>query len=100
MGFKLYSDSMMDRPILMCDVCGGQLVDLFADKASGSPGSNGQITDVVVHHAKCASAGAVHIPLLDFLKLFAIENRIGTLGTDGAVNRLTVEHPAGKGFEE
>ena len=53
MAFKLYSDSMLDQPVLACDVCGQQIIDVWNDKATGSPSHNGQVTDVTVHHAAC-----------------------------------------------
>lgn len=99
MPFKLYSDVVSDAPVLSCDVCGGRILDVWNDKATATPSNNGQTTDVVVHHAKCAATGAVTIPLVNFLRLFIIANRVGDLGSDGKLDRLTVEYPTGKGFE-
>jgi len=100
MGFKLYSDAIADVPLLACDVCGQKIADVWNDKATGSPGTNGQITDVKVHHAACVAQGTVTIALIDFLRLFVLANRIGNLASNGTMDRLTVEYPTGKGFEK
>lgn len=100
MAFKLYSDAQVDQPLICCDVCGEKIVDVWSDKATSTPSGNGQVTDVTVHHAACVPpAGAVTIPLIDFLRLLTIQNRIGNLGSNGVVDRLSVEYPTGKGFE-
>lgn len=99
MSFKLYSDAMVDLPMLVCDTCHEKIVDVWNDKASGSPGSDGKVTDVVIHHAKCAGAGSVHIPLIDFLKLLVVQYRLGSLGSNGVTDKVTLEYPSGKGFE-
>lgn len=99
MSFKLYSDSIVDRPLLACDTCGQKIVDIWNDKASGTPSKDGNVTDVVIHHAKCAGAGTVHMQLIDFIRLFAIQNRIGDLGSIGGADKLTIEFPTGKGFK-
>lgn len=99
MSFKLYSDAISDVPFLVCDVCGQKVVDLWNDKATGSPASNGQTTDVKVHHAACQATGTVTIPLIDFLRLFVTSNRLGNLGSSQGVDKVSVEYPTGKGFE-
>lgn len=100
MAFKLYSDAQMDQPLFACDVCGQKIIDIWSDKATGSPSHDGQVTDVVVHHAACIpSAGTVTILLVDFLRLLVIGNRPGDLGSDGVTDKLSVEYPSGKGFE-
>lgn len=98
MAFKLYSDSLGDRPLLVCDVCGLNIVDLWNDKATGSPVPSG-ITDVIIHHAACVASGTVTIPLIDFVRLFTVANRPGDMGSDGIVDKVSVEYPMGKGFE-
>lgn len=100
MAFKLYSDQLTDLPYLACDVCGQRIVDVWSDKASGSPTNDGKISEVVVHHAACKAPGALQIPLINFLRLFVIGNRIGNVGSDGKTDRLIVEYPTGKGFEK
>lgn len=99
MGFKLYSDSIDDRPLLACDVCGLKIVDIWNDKATGTPSNNGQTSDVTIHHAACAATGAVTIPLIEFIRLFVVAARPGDLGSDGVVNTVHVQYPMGKGFE-
>lgn len=101
MAFKLYSDAQTDRPILVCDVCGQKIADVWSGKATGTPSGAGQVTDVTVHHAACVPpAGAVTIPMVDFLRLLVIQNRIGDLGSNGVIDRLYVEYPTGKGFAQ
>lgn len=100
MAFKLYSDKVSDLPFLACDVCGQRIVDVWGDKATGTPSNDGKVSEVVVHHAACKATGAVQIPLVDFLRLFVISNRIGNLASDGKTDRLSVEYPSGKGFEK
>lgn len=100
MAFKLYSDAQVDQPLIACDVCSERIADVWNAKVTGSPGSNGQVTDVTVHHAACVPPpGAVTITLINFLRLFVIQNRLGDAGSDGVTEHLTVHYPAGKGFE-
>lgn len=99
MSFKLRSDSTSDRPVLLCDVCDQPLFDIWSDKATGTPAVD-QTTVITVHHAACVPPdGAVTIPLVDFLRLFVIQNRVGDLGSDGGIDKVGVEYPVGKGFE-
>lgn len=99
MGFKLQSDSFMDRPVILCDVCDQPLADIFSDKATGTPTTN-QFNVVTVHHATCVPpAGSVTIPLIQFLRLLVVQNRIGDLASDGGIDKVGVEYPTGKGFE-
>lgn len=100
MAFKLYSDAIADVPFLACDVCGQKIIDLWSGKATGSPGTNGQVTDVKVHHEACVAAGAVQIALIEFLRLFVTASRIGNLASNGTMDKITVEYPTGKGFEK
>lgn len=100
MAFKLYSDQFSDQPVLMCDVCDQKIFDIWNDKATGSPSHDGQTSAVTVHHAACVPpAGAVTIPLIDFLRLFVVQSRPGDLGSVGGMDRVGVEYPTGKGFE-
>lgn len=100
MAFKLYSDANTDQPVVACDVCGEKILDLWSGRATGSPSHDGQTTDVSVHHPACVPPpGAVTIPLIEFLKLFTIMNRLGDFGSLGGTDRLTVEYPTGRGFE-
>lgn len=100
MAFKLYSDAQVDHPMLTCDVCGQQIIDVWNDKATGSPGNNGQVTDVTVHHVTCVPpAGSVTIPLMDFLRLFVVQNRVGDIGSNQGMDTAYVQYPTGKGFE-
>jgi hypothetical protein len=99
MGFKLRSDSISDMPIICCDVCDQPIFDIWNDKVTGTP-TNGQTTDVTIHHAACTSPpGSVTMSLIEFLKLFVTQNRVGDLGSDGTTEKVTVEYPTGKGFE-
>jgi hypothetical protein len=98
MAFKLYSDSILDRPLVACDVCGQPIMDVWNDKATGSPSHDGQVSNVMVHHAACVATGSVTISLIDFLRLLCVQQRIGDLGSDGGIDKLTVEYPTGKGF--
>jgi hypothetical protein len=99
MGFKLYSDSSVDRPMLACDVCGLKVFDFWTDKATGTPSHDGQLSDVTVHHAACTPpAGAVTMSLIDFLRLFVVQSRIGDLGSNSTMDKVSVEYPTGKGF--
>lgn len=100
MAFKLYSDKITDLPHLACDVCGQRIVDVWNEKATGTPTGDGKVSEVVVHHAACKATGTVTIPLVDFLRLFVIGIRIGNLASDGKTDRLSVEYPTGKGFEK
>jgi hypothetical protein len=95
MGFKLYSDSMMDMPMLACDVCGQKIIDIWSDKATGTPSQDGQLSDVTVHHASCAATGSVSMQLIDFIRLF----RPGNLGSDGQLDTVHVQYPTGGRFE-
>lgn len=99
MAFKLYSDSFADIPRLVCDVCGIEISDIWSGMADGSPAHDGQTTDVVVRHNTCAQSGAVHISLVDFLRLFAVQARYGDLGSSGGTDTVHVQYPTGKGFE-
>lgn len=99
MAFKLFSDSMMDTPLISCDVCGQDILDIWNDKATGSPSHNGQVTGVTIHHAGCVATGTVTIPLIEFLRLLAISLRLGDVGSDGLLNTAHVQYPMGKGFE-
>ena len=100
MAFKLYSDAQMDHPVLCCDVCGERMIDVWNDKATGSPTHDGQMSAMTVHHAACVPpAGAVTMLLIDFLRLFVVQNRLGDLAADGVTDKLTVSYPAMKGFE-
>lgn len=98
MAFKLQSDSVNDRPLILCDVCDQPIYDLWNDKATGTP-TIGQTTDVTVHHAACTPpAGSVTIPLIDFLRLFTIQGRVGDVGSDGGIDKACVEYPTGGRF--
>ena len=99
MGFKLYSDSMTDMPMLACDVCGERIIDIWNDKATGSPGRDGQTTDVVVHHATHDVPGTVSMLLVDFIRLFVVQNRPGNLGSDGVNNTVHVQYPMARRFD-
>lgn len=99
MAFKLYSDQIMDMPVLACDVCGERILDIWSEKATSTP-TNGKTTNVIVHHAKCAATGTVTIPLADFVRLFVIANRVGSVGSNGKVDKITMEYPTGKGFKK
>jgi hypothetical protein len=98
MAFKLSSDSLVDQPILMCDVCQQKIVDIWNDKATGSP-ANGQVVDVTVHHAGCQATGTVTMPLIDFLRLFVARTRLGDVASDGSIDRVYVECPTKGRFE-
>jgi hypothetical protein len=101
MGFKLYSDQLMDMPLLACDVCGEKILDIWNDKATGSPGHDGSTTDVKIHHAKCqAPQGTVTMALVDFIRLFVLTNRPGNASSDKKMDRITVEYPIGKRFSK
>ena len=93
MAFKLYSGSSVDQPILMCDVCGLKIVDVWNDQATASPGHDGQVVDVTVHHAACPATGAVSMPLIDFLRLFVSRSRLGDVASDGTTDKVYVECP-------
>lgn len=99
MAFKLYSDSFSDIPRLVCDVCSEVIVDVWSDKATGSPSHDGQTTDVTIHHAACPASGAVTILLIDFMRLFAVQARIGDLGSNGQIDTAHVQYRTGRGFE-
>ena len=100
MPFKLYSDQFTDQPIFVCDVCDQPIFDIWNNKATGSPSHDGQASDVTVHHATCVPpAGAVTIPLIDFLRLLVVQSRPGDLGSIGGLDKVCVEYPTGKGFE-
>lgn len=100
MAFKLYSDSFLDRPLLVCDVCNQSITDLYGDKVTGTPSHDGQVSDVTVHHATCPPpAGAVTMSLVDFLRLLVIQGRIGDIGTDQGIDTAHVQYPTGKGFQ-
>ena len=99
MGFKLYSDQFSDLPILACDVCGERILDIWNDKATGSPGLDGQTTDVVIHHASHVVTGTVTMALVDFIRLFIIQSRPGNLGSDGQHDHVDVQYPMGGRFE-
>jgi hypothetical protein len=99
MGFKLYSDSLVDQPLLACDVCGLRISDIWNDKATGSPGQDGQVTDIIIHHAACVAAGTIHMQLVDFIRLFVISARPGDLSSNGQVDQCRVEYPMGGRFE-
>jgi len=99
MPFKLRADSLMDQPLLACDVCGEPIYDFWNAKASGDRVPDGSVTAVTVHHPACAAAGAVHIPLMDFLQLFVSRNRLGDVGSDGVLDRVSVECPMNRRFE-
>ena len=98
--FKLLSDAKMDVPFLVCEVCKERTLDLDNDKATGTPQRDGKVVDVVVHHAKCAATGTVSMSLRDFLKLFAVQHRLGDLGSDGKLDRIVLEVPTGRRFEK
>ena len=98
MAFKLQSDAVNDRPIILCDVCSQPIQDIWNSRATGSP-VNGQTTALTVRHATCAAAGAVDIALIDFLRLLIIQNRAGDMGSDGKKDWVRVEYPTGKRFQ-
>lgn len=99
MPFKLYSDAQVDQPLFACDVCSQKIIDIWSDKATGSPSHNGQVTDVTIHHAACVPPpGTVTILLVDFFRLLVMGNRPGDLASDGVTDKLCVEFPAGKRF--
>jgi hypothetical protein len=100
MAFKLYSDAQIDMPMLTCDVCGERIIDIWNDKATGSPSHDGQTTQVSVHHAACVPpSGTVTIALIDFLRLLVVQNRVGDLGSNQGIDTVFVQYPTGKGFE-
>jgi hypothetical protein len=99
MAFKLFIDETYDYPYLVCDVCGEKVNDLWSGKATSTPGGAGQTSDVVVHHPTCPAVGTVSIPLIEFLRLFAIKNQVGDISTVGLAERVSAEYPVGKGFE-
>lgn len=96
MGFKLMQEGG-DWPVLTCDVCGDRIVDLWADKASGSR-VDGGLGNIVVHHAGCATAEPLHMSLIDFFGLFGVRNRVGDVVSDSASTRIVTRDPGG-GFE-
>lgn len=98
--FKLLSDVKQDIPFLVCEVCKERILDLDSDKATGTPGRDGKVVDVVTHHAKCAATGTVSMPLRDFMKLFAVQHRLGDLGSDGKTDKIAVELASGRRFEK
>lgn len=98
MGFKLYSDPTVDRPMFACDVCGQQIVDIWNDKATGSPSHDGQVTDVTIHHRTCQASGTVTMLLIDFIRLLVVSTRPGDLGSNGVLDKVSVEYPMGRGF--
>lgn len=98
--FKLYSDSFLDRPILVCDVCDQPITDIWGDKATATPSRDGHVNPVTIHHAACTpQAGSVTMSLIEFLKLLAVQNRIGDLGSDGGIDTVHVQYPTGGRFE-
>jgi len=99
MSFKLQSDGKTDYPTLVCDVCGQKIFDIWSDKATSSPAKD-QTVDVQIHHAKCQASGTVTIPLIEFLRFFVVQNRVGDLGSNGIVDKVSVEYPTGKGFKK
>jgi hypothetical protein len=100
MGFKLYSDGQVDRPVLVCDVCGETNLDLWNDKATGTPTFNGQLSTVTVHHRTCVPpTGSVTMLLIDFLRLFSVQSRLGDLATNGLIDSVAVEYPTGRRFQ-
>jgi hypothetical protein len=99
MGFKLYSDSMVDQPLLACDVCGQKIIDIWNDKATGTPSHDGQISDVTIHHAGCVATGSISMQLVDFIRLFIISSRPGNLGSTGGIDEVHVQYPTGGRFE-
>lgn len=99
MAFKLFIDETGDYPHLLCDVCGQKVNDFWNGKATSTPGGVGQASDIVVHHPTCVAAGTVSISLIEFLRLFAVKNRIGDVSSDGVKDKATLEYPMGKGFE-
>lgn len=98
--FKMLSDAKMDVPFLVCEVCKERVFDLDNDKATGTPGHDGKIVDVVIHHAKCAATGTVSMPLRGFMSLFAVQHRLGDLGSDGKTDKIVLEVPTGRRFEK
>lgn len=100
MGFKLYSDQYGDRPMIMCDVCGQPLMDFWTDFATATP-VDGQTVDVICYHKTCVPAqqGSVTMLMIDFLRLHALKNSIGDIGSDGVRDRVSFLFPMGAGFE-
>ena len=99
MAFKLRKDSNADTPLICCDVCGDPIFDIWSARATSTP-TTGQTVAVTVHHPACVPPpGAVTISLIDFLRLFSTQNRLGDLGSDGTTETVCVQYPTGKGFQ-
>ena len=103
MQFKIYSDSVTDVPYITCDICSGRIGDFQNDLASGAKGNGQTPGDVTIHHQKCAlpQPATVNMSIGDFIALFLVKNRIGTLANFGGAagtNRVMIDLPANKGF--
>jgi hypothetical protein len=96
--FKLMQEGGSDFPVLICDVCSQRIADLWNDLASGSH-VDGGLGNVVIHHKKCPTQEPLHMPLVDFFGLFMVKNRIGDLATCDTVERISLNHEVGGGFE-
>ena len=95
MAFKMLDNG---DPVLVCDVCGNRLYDPFGDLASGTV-VGGDLGDIVIHHATCATDKEMHLPLNKFFALFTIKNGYGDASSDGVTERAILGIPTGESFE-
>lgn len=100
MAFKLYSDQYGARPMLMCDVCGQPLMDLWSDFATATP-TSGQTVDVTCYHKTCTpqTPGSVTMLMIDFLRLYGLKSSLGDIASEGGKDRVCFQFPTGSGFE-
>jgi hypothetical protein len=93
MAFKLIQDGERDFPVLMCDVCGNRIFDIFGDLASGHDGG-----PVVIHHKACPTTETLHVSIRQFFIMVMMRNRVGDLASDGVTEKITIEMPIEEGF--
>ncbi len=95
MAFKLTQEGR-DFPVLICDICGERIIDLWSDLVSGSRTTG----NVVIHHRACPTTEPVHTTIIKFFGMFLALNRVGDLASDGVVEKISLESLVDERFEE
>jgi len=99
MSLKLVNDGGRDIPVIICDVCGKRIVDVWDDLVSGTRGTFESPGTLVFHHKTCSTTEPVHTSLRAFLAMLGGRNRFGELGQNGGVDRVVFEMHTDEDFE-
>jgi len=98
-GLKLISENGRDVPVILCDICGSRMNDMFDDKVSGTRGTLESPGNLVFHHKNCATAEPLSTTLEYFFAMLLGRNRIGSIGQNEAMDTVSVKMPTAEDFE-